>query len=250
MNWYYALSGKQYGPLTEDEFNQFVADGTIQSDTLVWRSGLDHWIKFGDYVETIEPEVEAEESDMRTCAECGNLFPESEMIPFKELWVCGSCKPLFIQKVREGAPLPGIMEYGGFLIRFAAKFIDGIILLIVDASLSWVSGSMAMKTLEAYESDLALIIPAVTFLLQMVIAAGYSTWFVGKHGATPGKMACRLRIVRSDGTPVGFKLAFGRHLAEYISYFILCIGYLIAAFDDQKRTLHDRICDTRVVVKQ
>ncbi len=108
MDWYYAESGKQYGPLTEDEFNQFVADGTIQSDTLVWRSGLDHWIKFGDYVETIEPEVEAEESDMRTCAECGNLFPESEMIPFKELWVCGSCKPLFIQKVREGAPLPGV----------------------------------------------------------------------------------------------------------------------------------------------
>jgi uncharacterized RDD family membrane protein YckC len=27
----------------------------------------------------------------------------------------------------------------------------------------------------------------------------------------------------------------------------LFIGYLMAAFDDQKRALHDRICDTRVV---
>ncbi len=25
------------------------------------------------------------------------------------------------------------------------------------------------------------------------------------------------------------------------------IGFIIAGFDDQKRSLHDRICDTRVI---
>jgi uncharacterized RDD family membrane protein YckC len=30
---------------------------------------------------------------------------------------------------------------------------------------------------------------------------------------------------------------------------ILLIGFIMAAFDDQKRTLHDRICETRVVQK-
>ena len=28
---------------------------------------------------------------------------------------------------------------------------------------------------------------------------------------------------------------------------ILGIGYIMAGFDEQKRTLHDRICDTRVI---
>jgi uncharacterized RDD family membrane protein YckC len=28
---------------------------------------------------------------------------------------------------------------------------------------------------------------------------------------------------------------------------ILYIGYIMAGFDDEKRTLHDRICDTRVI---
>ena len=30
---------------------------------------------------------------------------------------------------------------------------------------------------------------------------------------------------------------------------LLCIGYLMLAFDEEKRSLHDRICDTRVVYK-
>jgi uncharacterized RDD family membrane protein YckC len=43
--------------------------------------------------------------------------------------------------------------------------------------------------------------------------------------------------------------AFGRHFAKYLSAMILGIGYFMAAFDDQRRTLHDRICETRVVRK-
>jgi uncharacterized RDD family membrane protein YckC len=30
---------------------------------------------------------------------------------------------------------------------------------------------------------------------------------------------------------------------------IFAIGYIMAAFDDEKRALHDRICSTRVIRK-
>ena len=30
---------------------------------------------------------------------------------------------------------------------------------------------------------------------------------------------------------------------------ICYIGYILAAFDDQKRSLHDHICNTRVIYK-
>ena len=68
-----------------------------------------------------------------------------------------------------------------------------------------------------------------------------------KYGATPGKMALKLKIIRAEGDPVGYALAAGRYLAFLLSSFTVGIGFLMAAFDEEKRTLHDRVCDTRVV---
>jgi uncharacterized RDD family membrane protein YckC len=35
-----------------------------------------------------------------------------------------------------------------------------------------------------------------------------------------------------------------------VSGIILLIGYIMAGFDDEKRALHDRVCDTRVIYKR
>jgi uncharacterized RDD family membrane protein YckC len=60
-------------------------------------------------------------------------------------------------------------------------------------------------------------------------------------------MACNIKVVMADGGKVSFARAIGRHFAKFISGMILGIGYIMAGFDDQKRALHDRICDTRVI---
>ena len=95
----------------------------------------------------------------------------------------------------------------------------------------------------------ALSFMPVIMLLQYAIPAVYDTWFVGKYGATPGKMACKLKIVVADETPLSYSRALGRHFAKWLSSIILGIGFIMAAFDDERRTLHDRICETRVVRK-
>ncbi|MDY7037753.1 MAG: RDD family protein, partial [Thermodesulfobacteriota bacterium] len=79
------------------------------------------------------------------------------------------------------------------------------------------------------------------------IAATYTTLMLGKYDATLGKMACKIKVITSDGGKVSYARALGRHFAEFLSAIILSIGYIIAAFDDQKRSLHDRICNTRVI---
>ena len=86
-------------------------------------------------------------------------------------------------------------------------------------------------------------------LAMLVLQVIYTTFFVGKFGGTPGKLALGLRIIRADGSRVSYGRAFGRFFAEILSGLILDIGYIMAAFDDEKRSLHDRICDTRVVFK-
>ena len=81
----------------------------------------------------------------------------------------------------------------------------------------------------------------------MAIGVAYETFFVGKWGATLGKMAVGIKVVRSNGENVTYMRAFGRVFAKMVSAIILLIGYIMAAFDGEKRALHDHMCDTRVI---
>ena len=48
---------------------------------------------------------------------------------------------------------------------------------------------------------------------------------------------------KQDGKPLGFGDALLRYFGTIISSIILGIGYLMIAFDDRKRRLHDIIAD-------
>jgi uncharacterized RDD family membrane protein YckC len=60
-------------------------------------------------------------------------------------------------------------------------------------------------------------------------------------------MALKLQIVRSDFSKVSYLRALGRYFALGLSAMLLDIGYIMAAFDSEKRALHDYLCDTRVI---
>lgn len=241
MQWYYAQQGKQIGPLTEDDFQKLVFAGTITPQTLVWRSGMPDWVAYG----TLHPTAETNSAvpAAGTCCECGHMFQQDDMIKYGDSLVCASCKPLFFQRMQEGAILPGTFDYAGFWIRFAAKFLDSIILGIVNIILSFAIVGTAMGA----KPGTTIVAQLLLMMIGLVIRFAYCVFFVGKFGATPGKMACKVKIVRADGSPVSYGRAVGRFFAEILSGMILGIGYIMIAFDDEKRALHDRICDTRVI---
>ena len=81
----------------------------------------------------------------------------------------------------------------------------------------------------------------------MSIAISYETLMIGKYGATLGKMAAKVRVVTAEGGKVSYARALGRYFSKFLSIMICAIGYIMAAFDEEKRTLHDRICNTRVI---
>jgi len=166
------------------------------------------------------------------------VFFDDELIQFGDALVCGKCKPLFVQKLKEGVTVAGEMVYAGFWIRFGAKFIDGIILGIAGFALGFL-GSLIVRH--------AVAAAVIENVLSFALSVAYTTYFVGAYSATPGKMACGLKVVRSDGEKISYGRACGRCFAEFASYLTLTIGYIMAAFDQEKRALHDRICDTRVI---
>jgi predicted Zn finger-like uncharacterized protein len=180
------------------------------------------------------------------CSVCNRTFPREEMVRFGPSLVCAACKPTYVQMLEQGASQPGIFRYGGFWIRFVAKFVDGLILGVVNLVLSFL---IALPIARPNDPSTVLIASALSTLANFAFAIGMTTWFLGRFGATPGKMAFGLVVVHPDGRSISYGRAFGRYFAELLSSITLGIGYLMVAFDDEKRALHDRICDTRVVYK-
>lgn len=182
------------------------------------------------------------------CCECGRKFASDELINYGPSWVCAECKPLFFQKIREGATATGGLAYAGFWIRAVAWIIDYVIVFAITFSVSFVFGLLIALAAQGNEVVL-IVLQVISTLFSWSITLFYKTYFVGKFAATPGKMALGLKVVMSDGGRVTYPRALGRAFAEILSGLICAIGYIIAAFDEEKRTLHDHICGTRVIRK-
>lgn len=186
------------------------------------------------------------------CGECGGSFAVEDLARFGASYVCANCKPAYVQRMREGAaPIGATMQgahYGGFWIRALAIFIDGLIMGVVIAPLFLIVG-FSTGLFHAIDPEnppnFAAILLFEVFALALVLV--YQVWFLTKKGATPGKMVVGLRVVTTDGKYLTAARAVGRYFAYLLSGFTLYIGYIIAAFDSEKRALHDHICSTRVI---
>lgn len=192
------------------------------------------------------------------CSECGRPTAPEELARFGDRLVCPYCKDAYAQKLREGVAPMGAVRFGGFWLRFLAVLIDGIILAIPLGIVQFlVMGAMGLPLMRLQpdtppDEVFAALGPmfgmiGLLSLFSMAIGCTYETFFLVKFGATPGKMALGVKVVRPDGSLLTVGRAIGRYFGKMLSAMILYIGYIMAGFDSQKRALHDMICDTRVV---
>ena len=246
MEWYYIQDNSQMGPVDAASFRKLVSSGVITPQTLVWHAGLAGWRAHGSLAggEAAQPPAPSEQA---VCWECRNSFPKQEMIRHGEAWICAACKPVFLQKLKEGVPLTGQWRYAGFWIRAAASWIDSMVIGLVNIALMFPVGFMA-----GVQNDPEAITQAgwgylLAYMISIIFPVAYETYFLGKYGATLGKMAVKIRVISPEGEKISYKRAFARYWAKIVSALIFCIGFIMAGFDDEKRALHDRMCDTRVI---
>jgi uncharacterized RDD family membrane protein YckC len=146
-------------------------------------------------------------------------------------------------------------NYAGFWIRFGAAFIDGIIMRIATFIVEFVCGVIAgaasgAQTTSGGTSDAELVAALVAMVVAIVVEWLYfALMTASKHQATLGKLACGLRVTDVNGNRLTFARATGRHFARMLSGLICAIGFIMAAFDERKRALHDQIAGTYVVYK-
>ena len=161
------------------------------------------------------------------CAKCGtnNLYVATE---------CSAC----------GASLAPTetteLVYAGFWKRFAALFIDGLLVTIASILLF-----LILALVLGMQSALMI---GLFYLLMFGLSAYYFVSMeAGPNSATFGKRWLKLRVLDVDGNRLSTGRAFVRWLAHGISNITFYIGYLIQPFTERKQALHDIVSTTTVV---
>lgn len=171
------------------------------------------------------------------CYACGTSLlaqasqePEAPVRPPEAYWIEEAYKDEDPFRAEEPSQ-PGAamrVERSGFWNRFVGLLIDALILIIPSMLVS------------QFAPD------GGEFLLYIAYFVGF--WAI--WGATPGKRLLGLNIERPDGSRIGPGRAVARYFAWWLSLALFGVGFIMAGLREDKRGLHDLICDTVVVQRE
>ena len=215
------------------------------------------------------------------CSVTKKWFPEDELVTFQGQLVSAEGKQILLDRLQTGAEAPNELVRPGVLRRFGCIFLDGIVLIPVILIVGF---TMALASVEVSSSlkaanpaqragDLFEML-AIVYLFLGAIEVAYFSVLHGWKGKTFGKMVGKLRVINMDGSPISWKKATARAFA-YIGWMFLyplallsenfllfgTVGLIVAVWGltdiilgladtRMQRTLHDRICGTRVIWEQ
>jgi uncharacterized RDD family membrane protein YckC len=252
--WYFADGQDRQGPLSADDMRQRFQRGDITLATLVWREGFAQWAPRSEAVDELQLQnLASAASNLGSGIDLRGDYTaiDNGTAPLPGTGG-GTYSPYTAPAAATGYANAAVVNgqdvvYAGFWKRYAAYFIDYILLTVVTLPLSMI---INLTGAGSGNESVQVALTLVVMLLSMVISIGYYAGFhASRGGATLGKMAVGIKVVRGNGERISFLRAFCRYLATIVSSLILMIGFIMAAFTERKQALHDMMCDTLVVDK-
>lgn len=153
------------------------------------------------------------------------------------------------ENVAFGYPIAGIGS------RFIAALIDTSIIVALQIVVFILAGLLARNTFNLSLDDLAgeqaaAWILGAAGLLSFIFLWGYYIFFeILWNGQSPGKRATRLRVLRSDGTPITLNESLIRNLVRLVDFLpgFYAVGVVAMFIDSRSRRLGDLAAGTLVV---
>jgi uncharacterized RDD family membrane protein YckC len=146
--------------------------------------------------------------------------------------VYAGTEPMTVPLVSAAPPVisAATLPRAGFWIRVAASLLDVILVAIVFGMLEGMLGRFVH------------------------FGGSFPLWFAVYHvamwatkGTTIGGIICGLKVVRLDDRPLDWTVAVVRALSAFLSLAVAGLGFIWAAFDDEKQSWHDKIAGTTIV---
>ena len=236
---------RRQGPYSIDEIHEFVNQGKISDNTLVWHSGESDWKTWKEASQTLKEELPP-------------LPPDDEE-------TLRSTIEALEQIVKESKSRA--RRFPGFFVRAFAFIVDNVILGLFGGITLYVLTCMGMLDFELIQEATSAYINdpmSAESMNKLLEAPGMSTfisvwsvaqtiYFIAFHAilsATPGKKLCHIHVETADGNKLTWLSSTARYLCSILTQFSLAIyglGYLIVCFDPKRRALHDWIARTFVV---
>ena len=163
-------------------------------------------------------------------------------------------------RARPPAPLPHVPSApasdsadgpdapAGAAARLLAAFVDAGILGSIGAAVLYFT--LKVCGLQFSERGILPPVPFTTFLL--LLGGGYFVLFTAAGGQTIGKMATGIKVVSVHGeSPWSARVPLADSVLRALGYLVSLLpaglGFLPALFGAERRAVHDRLADTRVV---
>lgn len=259
MRYFIGKNGRQLGPFDGQQVRDQLTAGTIGYDDLLWREGMPAWAP----VRTEFPPLSAASlppPGMATASPFNNAPPP----PAADASASAPGNPfLSASRVGDFPSTPTLADRG---TRLGAVLLDGLVNLVAcGPGLVWLvvtfialdQSGRTNPGPEAPDLDFAvrhLAGPLLLTLIPLLVVVSVQIWLLSTRGQSLGKMWLKIRIVRIDGTPVGFVHAvLLRSGVMQLLGAIPGVGGLIALVDpllifrEDRRCLHDLIAGTTVV---
>jgi len=231
------------GPFTREQVTEKLQSGEVKLEDLAFIEGLSQWTPLQEILAMV--------------GETPSLVPPPAISASPGYSYAASMQP------------PGHLVYGGFWIRFAAYFIDSLILSIpifviflifgmiisvtgiIGGAVSHPSGNTgANPTMSVMMGLGILVMELVIWGAVMVMSWLYFAKLEsGPMQATYGKRALGLRVTNLAGERISFGQASGRFFGKILSGMVLYMGFIMVGFMEKKQGLHDLIAGTLVVRK-
>ena len=255
--WYYSdYERNRHGPVSAGDLAELHTNGQLAPDTLVWREGLPQWQPWrtlvGEVIRGAGRPAVASASFATTSADApagAGANPYSVAEP-----VSPYAPPRAVLHDAGDYVGDGDVVYAGFWKRLAAIVIDSFVVGIVGGIVQMMLMGMFYGVglggdpASMFASGGSIALLALVYLIPLGLQAVYFAMFhAGGSQATLGKMAVGIKVTDDDGRRISFARGIGRYFATIPSALILFIGYIMAAFTDRKRALHDMLAGTLVV---
>jgi uncharacterized RDD family membrane protein YckC len=142
--------------------------------------------------------------------------------------------------------------YGGLATRGIARVLDLAIVSVLVAGAIWlveqILGINPARCPEVHEwwnlrARLCGVLPYAVVLWGVIVPPLYRILFLTTAGRTPGMGVMGLRMLRSDGRPVGLRQVLKRIATFYVT---LGLGSFLIPLTDRRRALHDMVAGTVV----
>ncbi len=154
------------------------------------------------------------------------------------------------------------IKYAGFWVRFVASFVDTLVLAVPVAIViyflsdgNWFDFSQYQQSIQMAMSgnvNALKVQPQTSMKWEVIfeISVLFLTILFWRRwrGATPGKKFVNIKIVDFETfEDIDNKQAITRSIGYIISIMPLLLGFLMVAFREDKRALHDLLAGTAVI---